>query len=129
MENTGSKGNFGFVVRYNKSKQVKGQSVYVYRYGGWDYIVKSNAWTGLAIENTRAYFEGKCTIQMYNPATGELVWSNGNYTFRVDTWDNSTTGGIDIYQIRVLDKNGVIYHMAGFNPYGYLQGGNIVIHK
>jgi hypothetical protein len=66
---------------------------------------------------------------MYNPATGELVWSNGNYTFRVDAWDNNKPGGTDIYQIRVLDKNGVAFHMAGFNPYGYLQGGNIVIHK
>jgi hypothetical protein len=129
MENTGSKGNFGFVVRYNKSKQVKGQSVYVYRSGGWDYIVKSNAWKGLAIDNTHAYFESKCTVQMYNPATGEVVWSTGNYTFRVDALDNNKPGGTDVYQIRVLDKNGVVFHEAGFNPYGYLQGGNIVIHK
>jgi hypothetical protein len=128
-ENTGNKGNFGFVVRYNKSKQVKGQSVYVYRIAGWDYVIKSNAWIGLAIDNTHASFQGKCTVQMYDPSTGQLIADNGNYTFRVDAIDNNAAKGMDVYQIRVLDKNGVLYHEAGFNPYGYLQGGNIIIHK
>lgn len=125
---SGSKGNFGFNVKYTKSGGVQGHSIYVYRDGGWDYIVKSNAWIGLAIESTHAYFEGKCVIQKYNPATEELVWAEGNYKFRVDVWDNNPAGGIDVYQIRVLDKNGVLYHQAGFDPLGNLQGGNIVIH-
>jgi PKD repeat protein len=126
---TGSHGNFGFIVRYTKTGTVQGHSVYIYRSGDWVYIVKSNAWIGLAIKSNYAYFEGKCTIQMYNPATGELVWSVGNYQFRVDTWDNTPNGGIDVYQIRIRDKNGVVYHEAGFSPYGYLQGGNVIIHN
>lgn len=129
MDPTGSKGNFGFIVRYTKSGKTKGHSLYVYREGGWDYIVKSNAWTGLAIKDGHAYFEGKCTVQKYNPETGELVWAEGNYQFRIDVWDNRQTEEPDIYQIRILDKDGILFHEAGFNPPGDLQGGNIVIHK
>ena len=127
---TGSKGNFGFNVKYTRSGKPKGHSIYVYRDGEWDYIVKSNAWIGLAIDSTEnhAYFEAKCVVQKYNPETGELVWDEGNYKFRVDVWDNDSGGGVDVYQIRVLDKNGVVFHEAGFDPLGELQGGNIVIH-
>jgi len=124
----GSIGHFGFNVRYNKHGNLQGSLLYVYYEGGWNYIVKSNAWIGMAIEGNHAYFEAKCLIQKYNPATGELIWSEDNYKFRVDVWDTDSYGGIDIYQIRVWDKNGVVYHEAGFNPIGRLQGGNIVIH-
>jgi hypothetical protein len=125
---TGSKGNFGFNVKYTKSGKPQGHSIYVYREGGWDYIIKSNAWIGFAIDGNHAYFEAKCVVQKYNPETGELLWAEGNYQFRVDVWDNDSNGAIDVYQIRVRDKNGVVYHEAGFDPYGELQGGNIVIH-
>ena len=125
---SGSKGNFGFNVKYTKFGMPKGHSVYVYRDGGWDYIVKSNAWIGLAIEVDHAFFEAKCVVQKYNPATGELVWGEGNYKFRVDVWDKDSDGGVDVYKIRVLDKNGVLFHEAGFDQLGELQGGNIVIH-
>ncbi len=125
---SGSKGNFGFNVKYTKSGKPQGHATYVYREDGWDVIVKSNAWIGLAIDGNHAFFEAKCVVQKYNPTTGELVWAEGNYKFRVDVWDNDSEEGVDIYQIRVLDKNGVVYHEAGFDPLGELQGGNIVIH-
>jgi len=126
---TGSKGSFGFNAKYTNVGRPKGHSIYVYRENGWDYIVKSNAWIGLAIEDVHAYFEAKCVVQKYNPETGALVWDEGNYKFRVDVWDNDSDGGVDFYQIRVLDKNGVQFHEAGFHPLGELQGGSIVIHS
>ncbi len=125
---SGSKGNFGFNIKYTRSGNPRGHATYVYRESGWDIIVKSNAWVGLAIDGNHAYFEAKCVVQKYNPATEELVWDEGNYKFRVDVWDNDSDGGVDIYQILVRDKNGVIFHEAGFDPLGELQGGNIVIH-
>jgi len=128
VDPSGGKGNFGFNVQYRKSGLPRGQSIYVYRVGEWEVIVKSNAWTGMAIDGNHAFFEGKCVVQRFNSATGELVWAEGNYQFRVDVWDNDESGGIDVYQIRVLDKNGLTYHEAGVNPMGYLQGGNIIIH-
>jgi hypothetical protein len=46
----------------------------------------------------------------------------------VDIWDNDENDGVDVYQIRVLDKDGIVFHEAGFDPFGELMGGNIVIH-
>ena len=128
VDPTESHGNFGFNVKYLRSGRVQGHSVYVYRVGELNYIVRSNALRGLAIQDDHAFFEGKCVVQIYNTATGELIWSEGNYKFRIDAWNNSPSGGIDIYQIRVRDKIGVVFHEAGFDPLGELQGGNIVIH-
>jgi hypothetical protein len=42
--------------------------------------------------------------------------------------DCDESGGYDVYQIRIFDKDGLVYHEAGFNPLGYLGGGNIAIH-
>lgn len=64
---------------------------------------------------------------MFNSKTGELVWAEGNYQFRVDVWD--IEDGHDIYQIRVYDKDGLVYHGAGFEPLGYLGGANVAIHR
>ncbi|MFW9816964.1 MAG: NosD domain-containing protein, partial [Candidatus Thorarchaeota archaeon] len=125
----GNKANFGFNVKYRKNGLPRGQSIYVYRVGDWEYIVKSNAWLGMAIEDGHAFFEGKCTVQKFNSLTGELIWDEGNYQFRVDVWDNDEAGGVDVYQMRVLDKYGVMFYEVGFNPVGYLEGGNIIIHK
>ncbi|MBN2228585.1 MAG: hypothetical protein JW779_03255 [Candidatus Thorarchaeota archaeon] len=125
---SGSKSNFGFNVKYTKKGLPKGQSIYTFREGDWLSIIKSNAWIGMAIEEDHAFFEGRCTIQKYNSETGELLWDVGNYQFRVDVWDVDESGGIDVYQIRVLDKNGLVFHEIGFAPIGYLGGGNIAIH-
>ena len=124
---TGSKGNFGFNVKYHKNGDLKGQSIYVYRVDDWEIIVKSDIWNGMAIEENHAFFEGKAVVKMFNSKTGELVWAENNYQFRVDVWDNED--GPDVYQIRVYDKDGLVYHEAGFEPLGYLGGGNIAIHK
>ncbi len=70
----------------------------------------------------------ECVLQQYDLETGELVWSEGNYKFRVDVWDNDEDEGVDVLQIRVYDKIGLLWYEAGFDPYGFLQGGNIVIH-
>ncbi|MHA2292397.1 MAG: NosD domain-containing protein [Candidatus Hodarchaeales archaeon] len=127
VDPAGSKGNFGFNVRFLKNGRVQGQSIYVYRVGEWEIIVKSNAWSGLAIEDTHAFFEGKAVVQMFNSKTGDLVWDEGNYQFRVDVWEN--VDGSDVYQIRIYDKNGLVFHDAGFSPLGELGGGHIAIHR
>ena len=128
VDSNGNKGNFGFNVKYKKNGLPKGQAIYVYREGDWEYIVKSNAWIGMAIIGNHSFFEAKCVVQQYNSKTGELYWGEGNYRMRVDVWDGEEDGNTDVYQIRVYDKNGIVYHEAGFDPYGHLMGGNIVIH-
>ncbi|MHA2252586.1 MAG: tandem-95 repeat protein, partial [Candidatus Kariarchaeaceae archaeon] len=124
---SGSKGNFGFNVKYNKNGFPKGQSIYVYRVDNWEIIIKSNKWNGMAMNENHAFFEAKCVVQMFDSETGELMWAEGNYQFRVDVWDNEE--GPDVYQIRIYDKDGLVYHEAGFDPLGYLGGGNIAIHQ
>ncbi|MFW9964811.1 MAG: OmpL47-type beta-barrel domain-containing protein [Candidatus Sifarchaeia archaeon] len=128
MGPSGEKSNFGFNVKYSKRGTPRGQSIYIFHEGDWETIVKSNAWTGMAIDGDHSFFEGKCTVQNYNTETGELLWDEGNYQFRVDVWDNDESGGIDVYQIRVLDKDGLVFHEVGFYPLGLLGGGNIAIH-
>ena len=78
--------------------------------------------------NNHSYFEAKCTVQQYNPITGEIKWGEGNYKMRIDVYDHTKDGKGDSFQIRVYDKIGLIYYEAGFDPYGHLMGGNIVIH-
>ena len=82
----------------------------------------------MAIIGNHSVFEAKCVVQQYNSKTGELIWGEGNYRMQVNVWDGEEDDNSDIYQIRVYDKDGVVYHEAGYDPYGYLMGGNIVIH-
>jgi len=126
----GNKGNFGFNVKYKKNGLPKGQAIYVYREGVFVIIVKANAWIGMAIDHddNHAFFEAKCNIKQINSTTGEIVWEEGNFKLRIDVWDHSKDGKNDVFQIRVYDKIGLVYREAGFDPYGFLQGGNIVIH-
>ncbi|OLS19674.1 MAG: hypothetical protein ThorAB25_29130, partial [Candidatus Thorarchaeota archaeon AB_25] len=104
--------------------------VYVYRTSEYKFRVKANAWLGMAIIGNHAFFEAKCVVEQYDLETGVLLWSGGNHKVRVDVWDNAEDEDLeDVIQIRVYDKNGLIYHVAGFDPLcGVLQGGNIVIH-
>ena len=122
----GNKGNFGFNVKYKKNGLPKGQAIYVFRAGDWEYIIKSNAWLGMAIDGNHSFFETKSTVQVYNSETNELIWDEGNYQMRIDVWDGEE---VDLFQIRIYDKNGIVWHEAGFDPLGVLEGGNITIHS
>ncbi len=126
IDPAGSQGNFGFTVKYNRQGKVQGNSIYVYRQNGLDYIVKSNAWIGLAITGSNSRFQGKASLQIYDPATGLLQpGSSGNFQFTVEAVDNELSNTPDTYRITVLNRNGLVYHTAT----GRLQGGNIVIHE
>jgi len=127
VDSSGSHGNFGFVVHYNSAGNVQGHAVYVYRVGGLDYMIKSNAWIGMAIVGNHVYFQGKATLQVMDSATGVLLYSVGNYQFRVDVYDNTGTtvnNGQDTYQIAVWDNSGLVYHQAA----GNLMGGQVMVH-
>lgn len=81
----------------------------------------------MTFAGNHTYFEGTCTVQRYNPTTGELVTDTEVYQFRVEAWDNTASGQPDVYQIQVTDSKGAVFHEAGFNPFGYIQGGNIIV--
>jgi hypothetical protein len=125
-------GNFGFTVRYKSGTNPGGQSVYVWRGAdGYDYVVKSNSWQGggLSFGTNTASFSGKATLTVINRATGQVISSVGNYTFRVDTTDNGSPGTTDKYAISVYAPNGTLYHQAGTVASEItIAGGNIVVH-
>jgi hypothetical protein len=128
-DSDGTRGNFGFNVKYKKNGLPKGQFVYIYRTGEYKFRIKSTAWLGMAIIEDHSFFEAKCVVEQYDAETDELIWSEGNCIVRVDVWDNTGTEGLeDIFQLRVYDKQGLVYYESGFDPYGTLQGGSIVIH-
>src|SRR5207237_502917 len=85
----GSKGNFGFNARYNKSGSAQGQMVYVYRglYNGVpaDFIIKSNSLTALSFSGTTfpitATLQGKANLQIIRQSDGVTLFSDGNATF------------------------------------------------
>ena len=126
----GNKGNFGFNVKYKKNGLPKGQAIFVYKEGEYTVIVKANAWVGMAIisEDNYTIFEAKCNVKKVDCSTGEIIWEEGNYRLIIEAWDHSKDGKGDVIQIRVLDKIGLIFYESGFDPYGHLLGGNIVIH-
>ena len=128
-DSDGNRGNFGFNVKYKKNGLPKGQFVYIYRTGEYKFRIKATAWLGMAIIENNAFFEAKCVVEQYDAETDELIWSEGNYLVRVDVWDNEDNEGLeDVFHIRVYDKQGLVYYESGFDPYGFLQGGSIIIH-
>ncbi len=129
LDSDGNKGNFGFNVKYKKNGLPKGQFIYVYRTGDYKFRIKATAWLGMAIIEDHSFFEAKCVVEQYDAETDELIWSEGNYIFRVDVWDNAENeDSEDVFQILVYDKQGLVYYDSGFEPYGFLQGGSIIIH-
>ncbi|MFW9841940.1 MAG: OmpL47-type beta-barrel domain-containing protein [Candidatus Thorarchaeota archaeon] len=128
-DSSGHKGHFGFVVKYKSDGTLKGCFIYIYRDGDWLVIIKSTEWIGLAIVDNHAYFEAEVSIMQFNFRTFEYLWSVHSHTIKVDAWDNDCIGEDDVFQMQVYDENGLLWHEAGFNPYGYLEGGNVKIHR
>ena len=120
----GQHANFGFSVRYKKSGMgVQGNSLFVFRDGFLYYIVKSNAWTGLAFSSTnKAFFQGKANVNTYDPDTGVTTDIGGNFSFIASVVDNGGSG--DTYRMTVSDKDRLLYHDTGPTV---LSGGNIVV--
>jgi hypothetical protein len=125
-------GNFGFTVRYKSGTTPSGQAVYTWRGSdGYDYVVKSNSWTGggLSFGTNSVSFSAKANVTVFNRATGAIVSSAGNYTFRVDAVDNGSPSTNDTYAISVYTPTGALYHQAGTTAAQLLLGGgNVVVH-
>ncbi len=128
MDSEDERGHFALLAKYRKSGTPWGHALYIYQEGDWLYFVKTSKLVGLAIRDDHAFFEGTCYIFKVNFETKQLVWMGADYYLRIDVWDKGRRGRTDIFQIRIYDSNGMLFHEAGFNPVGQLQRGNIVIH-
>jgi hypothetical protein len=134
-----SKDNFGFTVNYNKNGAPKGNFLFMFRNAtdGYDYQLKSNSWAkgGLSFTSTNiAFFTTKATLSQIDRATGQVISSDGNYTFIVNIQDLDfnvkPVKTPDTFAITIFGSNNNIWKQVGTaaSPIS-LGGGNVVIHS
>jgi len=135
-ESSNGKDIFGFTVNYNKNGAPKGNFLYIFRgTDGYNYQLKSNSWAkgGLSFTaDNKAYFSAKSTLQKINRASGEVVSSDGSYSFAVEVTDSdmSRVKKADSFAITIFKENGTIWKQIGTaSSQILLGGGNIVIHS
>jgi hypothetical protein len=109
--------------------------------GVYNWIIKSNAMTGLTMDCTTTptvctgSFAGKNNISAVNRQTGIAYSLGGNYNFQVDVTDASEPGsspgaGPDSYAIKVWDTTtGTYYQLGSATGQLAIDGGNVQVKK
>jgi len=123
----GHRGFFVFKAKYTCDGTLKGFLLYTYVSGDWVYLVRSRDITGFVTDGNHGFFEANGTISRYNFRTHEKVCSDERYRIRVDVFDNKRNHERDVFQIRVFDNLGQLEYEAGFDPFGYILRGCIVV--
>lgn len=128
----GSKGNFGFNVKYNKSgTKLQGNVNLIIRSGGRVYQIKGNAISSLGVAMPMANFTGKASItDITDPLNPVSV--DGNATLQLWMRDNGEPGANDTFGIQVLNKNGGLWFSSNWDGSSTVEqnlgGGNLVVH-
>ena len=151
-----TRSNFGFTVKYLKNGQIRGNSLYIYRFsvaadsvvnptggflpaGDYNWIVKSNDMKALSVKCTTttpkicsATYTGKATLTAANRVTGTAYPIGGNYQFQVDVTDKGEPGSSntltpDTYAIRVWSSAGTVYRLGSPTAQVPITGGNIQV--
>jgi hypothetical protein len=135
----GSKANFGFNVKYNKSgKNLTGKVTILVRRLEADgivhvYQIKSNAITSLSVnvnEGT-AVFNGKANIKDVTDPLNPIAIA-GNATLQIVMDDNGEPGAQDTLGITLWKGNGGLWFASKWDGtqtvQQYLDGGNLVVH-
>jgi VCBS repeat-containing protein len=123
----GHRGFFVFKAKYGCKGNLNGFILYTYIVGDWIYLIRSHELTGLVTDGNHGFFEATGVMTGYNFVTHEKICSGTQYRIRVDVFDNRKTHEKDVFQIRVFDSLGLSEYEAGFNPFGYLLRGCIVV--
>jgi hypothetical protein len=131
------KDNFGFTVNYMKTGAPKGNLLYMFRgTDGYNYQLKSNSWAkgGLSFsqDGKTAYFTAKATLSKIDRATGQVVSSDGSYTFVVNIKDGDLTNPktADTFAITIFDSSNNVWKQLGTaSSQITIGGGNIVVHS
>jgi hypothetical protein len=127
----GSKANFGFNVKYNKSgANLQGSANIIVRSGGRVYQIKSTAISSLGVASPKASFTGKANIQdITNPLSPVAV--DGNATLQLWMTDNGEPGANDTFGIQVLNKSGGVWFSSNWNGSKTVEqklgGGNVAV--
>jgi len=123
----GHTGFFVFNVRYNCKDSLKGFIFYIYRVDDWVYLIRSSEILGLVTDENNATFEVNCAISRYNFETHTKICSDEVYRARIDVFDSPESRKKDIFQMQIFDGIGLVEYEAGFDPYGYLARGHIIV--
>ena len=140
----GTKNNFGFNVKYNKSgKNLQGNINTIYRRMENDgllhvYQIKGNAMTSLGIDGSKtaqhpyptATFNGKANIQDITDPDNTISLG-GNLTLQVTMTDRGEPGSNDDIGITVWNNNGGLLYSSNWNGITtvnqLLAGGNLKV--
>jgi hypothetical protein len=129
----GTKNNFGFNVKFNKSgTNLQGNINSIVRNGGQVYQIKGNSMTSLSVNNTtgKATFNGKANIQnITNPLKPVAI--DGNASLQVTMTDNGEPGSGDLIAITVWNKDGGLWFSSAWDgtktAEQALAGGNLQV--
>ena len=127
----GTKNNFGFNVKYNKSgTNLQGQFNTIIRNGGHVYQIKGNVMTSLSVNSLAgtAVFTGRANIKdVTNPLAPISI--EGNAVLQVTLTDRGEPGSSDSIAITLWDKNGGLWFSSSRNGTGTVEqnlgGGNL----
>jgi hypothetical protein len=134
----GTRNNFGFNVKYNKSStNLQGHINAIVRNGGRVYQIKGNVMSALTADplpgTGKAKFNGKANLQdITNPLNP--ISLDGNATLEVVMTDRGEPGSSDTIGITVWDKNGLLWFSSNWSTSTgktleqVLNGGNLVVH-
>jgi uncharacterized protein YjbI with pentapeptide repeats len=129
----GSKANFGFNVKYNKSgTNPQGNMNIIVRSGGRVYQIKSNSITSFSANTTTrtATFNSKANIQdVTDPLNPISVDSNGS--LQVTMTDKNDSGSTDTIAITLWNKSGGLWFSSNWSGTKTVEqvvgGGNVVV--
>ncbi|MGY5854092.1 MAG: Ig-like domain-containing protein, partial [Candidatus Thorarchaeota archaeon] len=127
LDADGHRGFFVFKAKYTCKGNLYGFLLYTYIEGDWVYLVKSCDIMSFDTDDNHGFFEANSTISQYNFKTHERIRSDERYRVRVDVFDNRKNHEKDVFQIRVYDNLGLVEYEAGFDPFGYILKGCIVV--
>lgn len=127
----GTKANFGFNVKYNKSvKNLQGRINIIVRSAGRVYQAKGNVMSSLSIVGNQATFNGKASIvDITDPLLPISI--DGNATLQVVLTDNGDVGTTDKIAFTVWNKGGGLWFASSWNGSRTVEqslaGGNLVV--
>jgi len=140
---SGSRANFGFNVKYNKSNtNLQGHVNVIFRSGSKVYQIKSNSLTTLgtsipdpskppsSTNAAKANFQAKANLNdVTNP--NAPVSLGGNLTLQILMTDNGEPGNADTIVVSLYQGSTLLYSgnfVGGANVEKLLDGGNLVVH-
>jgi hypothetical protein len=127
----GSKNNFGFNVKFNKSgANLQGNLNVIVRNGGRVYQIKANAMTSLSVASNNATFNGKANIQDITDPLHPFSLE-GNGSLQVKLTDMGQPGNTDTISITIWNKNGGLLFSSNWDGTQSVEqllgGGNLVV--